>query len=109
MVFELSLVINLKRKVDQDRVNQYCILSKHILLGQNYINYEQSLEIAGLESLESRRTSLCLKFAKKAAKHPKHQHWFSLSDSGVYNTRSDKSKYKTPICRLGRYKKSHMQ
>ena len=78
----------------------------HILLGQNYINYEQSLEIAGLESLESRRTSLCLKFAKKAVKHPKHQHWFSLSDPGVYNTRSDKSKYKTPICRLGRYKKS---
>ena len=78
----------------------------HILLGQRYVNYEQSLEITGLESLETRRTQLCLKFAKKSANHPKHQHWFKLSDPGGPNTRREKSKFKPPIFRCNRLKKS---
>ena len=78
----------------------------HILLGQNYLNYEFALDVSGLESLELRRTALCLRFAKKTAKNPKHQHWFKMSGSGVPNTRSEKLKYKQPLCRLNRLKNS---
>ena len=78
----------------------------HILLGQNYLNYECALEVSGLDSLVFRRTALCLRFAKKTARNPKHQHWFKVSGSGVPNTRSEKFKYKQPLCRLNRLKNS---
>ena len=41
-----------------------------------YKSYENALLISGLDTLEHRRIYLCLQFAKKAAKHPKHQHSF---------------------------------
>ena len=87
---------------DIERI-QKCFL--HIALGNSYNNYEEALETANLDSLESRRTQLCTTFAIRAAKHSKHKHWFSVNKEPV-NTRSEKLSYKPPLCRLTRYQDS---
>ena len=55
---------NVKKEeiLDIERV-QKCFL--HLTLGNLYTSYEAALEIVGLETLEDRRTSICLKFALK--------------------------------------------
>ena len=78
----------------------------HIALGNSYSSYSSAMELAKLETLESRRTKLCLSFATKAAKHPKHKHWFVESDPSAPGTRSLKLKYKAPLYRLARFQNS---
>ena len=78
----------------------------YIVLGSDYGSYQNALNLSNLETLESRRITLCRRFATKAAKHPKHQHWFQVTDSNAPNTRSEKLKYKLPLCRLSRFQKS---
>ena len=78
----------------------------HIVLGQEYHSYELARIKINMETLEERRTQLCTKFAVKTAKHPKHKHWFVPSDPDAPDTRSDKTKFKTPLCRLNRFKTS---
>ena len=41
------------------------------------------------ESLEQRRESQSLKFAKKSLQHPVHKHWFKMNNTTT-NTRSKK-------------------
>ena len=95
--------ITQEETLDIERVQKSFL---HIAMGNNYHSYESALERAELESLEARRTKLCLSFAKKAAKHPKHKHWFAPSDSSAPDTRSEKFTFKKPLCRLTRLKKS---
>ena len=64
----------------------------HIILGEDYILYKNALKALNLLSLDNQRDKLCLKFAKKASKHPNHQKWFKLNNVDV-NTRQDKTKY----------------
>ena len=78
----------------------------HIALGTSYGSYEDARTKSNLETLEDKRTQICIKFATKAAKHPKHKHWFVPSDTAAPDTRSQKLKFKTPLFRLGRFKKS---
>jgi hypothetical protein len=77
----------------------------HIAIGGTYVDYKSALEKTDLETLSIRRTKLCSKFAVKTAKHPVHNHWFVKSQPGP-NTRSDKPKFKPPLCRLNRLKTS---
>ena len=78
-----------------------------IALGRNYSNYSNAMAQTGLDTLEIRRTKLCLSFVKKAVKHPKHSHWFSQkNDRKLPNTRSVKLKFNEPLCRLERFKNS---
>ena len=76
----------------------------HIVLGDEYRDYESALKICKLETLKERRQKLCINFAKKAAKHPNHSKWFKVETKP--NTRSKKSTYCTPIARLQRFSKS---
>ena len=78
----------------------------HIVLGLKYSSYEHALGLASLETLPSRRHTICERFALKAARHPKHQHWFQPSNPNAPNTRSHKLEYKQPLVRLSRFKKS---
>ena len=78
----------------------------HIVLGAQYHSYESALKTANLESLEERRTQLCLKFAIKASKHPKHQNWFVGNTPSGADTRNEKVHFRPPLCRLKRYVKS---
>ena len=76
----------------------------HIALGDSYGDYDNALSISKLETLEERRKNLCIKFAKKAAKHPKHKDWFVPESKP--NTRSEKTNFKAPTGRLKRFLKS---
>ena len=62
----------------------------YIALGDGYLNYKSAIQATGLETLSSRRTILCRKFAVKTAKHPTHSHWFVESQPGP-DTRSEKT------------------
>ena len=48
-----------------------------IILGNKYKCYEQALNLLELEKLSERRKMLCLKFAQKAANHPRTKEMFS--------------------------------
>jgi hypothetical protein len=78
----------------------------NIVLRHRYKNFESALGLVNLESLEQRRTQLCLSFAIKAMNHPKHQSWFVPNNPPGAETRSKKVKLKPPLCRLNRYAKS---
>lgn len=50
-----------------------------LILHERYENYQQALTLLNLETLKSRRTNLCLKFAKKCVKHPTATNMFPLN------------------------------
>ena len=67
-------------KFDLERV-QKC--ASHIILGDSYNSYTNALKILELETLESRRYKLALKFALKAEKHTKFRKWFRIKEIRV--------------------------
>ena len=79
-------------KYDIERVQK---TATHIILGMAYNSYSDALETLNLESLETRRNKLCLKFALKAERHPKLSSWFTPS-SKTRNTRYIPPKYSKP-------------
>ena len=76
-----------------------------IVLGLNYVSYRNSLSQLGLDSLESRRNKLSLKFAMKAEKDPKFNSWFKPNQIKL-NTRTKQNKYCTPFANSQRFEKS---
>ena len=79
-------------------------MALHIILGDKYRNYETALGMVGLETLVSRRTQLCINFAKKAVKHSKFKHWFR--EKPKVSTRQPAEKYWGPVTRTTRLKQS---
>ena len=59
-----------------------------IILKSEYENYSHALKILQLDTLESRRSVLCLKFAKNALKHPKASDMFPVNNPHGYETRN---------------------
>ena len=51
-------------------------MALNIILGDKFLSYDNALKMTNLECLKSRRVKLCLKFARKAEKNKKHNHWF---------------------------------
>ena len=76
----------------------------HIILGDKYDSYRNALKVTNLETLETRRDRLSLKFGRKAEKNSKHQNWFKLKHRRY--TRQEDTKYCKTIARTGRLKKS---
>ena len=73
-----------------------------IILGQNYVSYNKSLEYLKLDTLAARRKQLCLSFARKASKDSKFKVWFS---NLTKPTRTDPS-FALPRTRTAAYEKS---
>ena len=67
-----------------------------IILGVDYITYEEALETLECETLKERRQKISLKFAKRALKHERYSTWFqpqqSQQNSAKPNTRAPKAK-----------------
>ena len=84
-------------KLDIERTQKGAL---HIILGEQYGDYRNALNMTKLESLEARRTKLCVKFARKAEHNEKHQHWFKPKPKT--NTRQADLKYWKPIARTSR-------
>ena len=76
-----------------------------IIRGENHTSYRDALDYFNIQTLESRREKLCLKFALKASKSQKFASWFSKNDQEV-NTRSEKPTFKNPKSRTKRFRKS---
>ena len=83
---------------------QKCALA--IILGKEYGDYNTALGFVGLEPLAERRKGLCLKFARKAARHPKFKQWFCKSKIKTVKTRSIKEEFIPVISRTKKYEKS---
>ena len=58
---------------DLERVQKTAV---KIILGDNYLSYEQGLQKLDMENLSERRAALCLSFAQKCAKNPKTAQMF---------------------------------
>ena len=83
----------------------------HIILGTNYENYENAIEITGHDKLSHRRIQLCKKFAKKCLNNPKFSNWFCPVQSlPTTNTRGVKkmirNQFKPVQTRTERYANS---
>ena len=76
-----------------------------IILGQNYTSYQSALQTLNLQTLSSRREVLSVKFAKKAAQHPRHTTWFEPQPQTTY-TRTVKLPYKPVYYRTDRFNNS---
>ena len=66
-----------------------------IILGDAYTSYSRALSRLNMETLTDRRTALCLRFAKKAFKSDKFNHWFCDSESSGLDIQLDDVKTRT--------------
>ena len=89
-------------KMDIERVQKTAL---HIMLGERYENYADALDLVDLESLETRRRKLCLKFAIKAVNDYKHKNWF-VPNSKAVSTRQYHEKYLPVFSQHKRFWKS---
>ena len=64
----------------------------YIILGDNYKDYDNALDLLQCDRLAERRYKLCKNFVKKAVRNEQFKNWFCLNDDPVPNftTRSDK-------------------
>ena len=88
--------------VDIERVQRAAC---QIILGMSYTTYSDALDFLKLETLESRRVTLCMKFGIKALKHPKHKQWFQPNLKKT-NTRQQQPKYCQVIAKTRRFENS---
>ena len=75
------------------------------LLSKSYISYKNALKISGLEKLPTRRTKLCLNFAKKAQKSTKFAKGFIPTTKGNH-TRFEPPKFCSAYSRTKRFESS---
>ena len=84
--------------------------SLRIIYGYDY-DYQQLLELSGLETLQLRREKSFEKFTRKIAKNPKYMHWFPVNPTERLNRNTAPYKeeksvgnrlYKSPIYAMRR-------
>ena len=73
VVWHSSLTQKCKNKLE--RVQKSAL---RIILGEHYLNYKNALKVLNLQSLEERRETLCLKFAKKCLQVQKFRSMFPV-------------------------------
>ena len=76
--------ITLQERQDIERVQKM-----YIIFGDKYENYTNALKLFGLETLETRRKNICLKFANRADKHKKHTNWFKIKPNTYTRLKSE--------------------
>ena len=60
-----------------ERIQKTCL---KVILGDMYLDYGSALEMSNLETLQSRRTKRCLKFALKSMKHTRMKSFFPINN-----------------------------
>ena len=71
VVWHSSLTQKCKDKLERVQKSAF-----RIILGDQYLNYKNAMKVLNLQSLEERRESLCLKFAKKCLIVKKYRSMF---------------------------------
>ena len=77
-----------------------------LIMGRKNFNYKESLLKLNLTSLEERRTSLCLNFAKRATMNNRTKKMFPLRKEQRTNTRRFTEKFIVNKARTKRYQQS---
>ena len=99
-VWHPGITVNESR--DIERVQKSAL---QVILGPRYINYKNALFKCGLKTLKQRRSELCERFAKKAAKHVKHRKWF-VPNNKTTVTRLSQPRYRPVYTRTARFDRS---
>ena len=95
--------LSLENKNDLERVQKSVL---KIILGEKYKGYKRALNDLCIETLDERRESLCLKFAKRCTINEKASNMFPLnSKKHLMSTRNIK-KYKVEHANTERFKTS---
>ena len=76
------------------------------MMGERYVNYNDSLKNLNLESLQKRREKLCLKFAKNCLKNEKVKGIFSKNESNHKMMKRKNKLYTEKLIKTKRYKNS---
>ena len=76
-----------------------------LILQSEYDCYEKALKTLQLDTLDSRRTSLCLRFAKKCSRNPKTSDMFPPNPTPRYTLRNPEKFFVQPA-RTSRLKNS---
>ena len=92
-----------KNRNDIERVQKVAV---RIILGKNFINYNEGLKKLRLQNLNDRREYTCLKFAQKCLKNDKLRNMFpkSLKISNMKKRKNEK--FKVKFSKTERYRKS---
>ena len=92
-----------KNRRDLERIQKCAV---YLIMGKNYITYQEGLKCLNLETLDDRRKSLCLKFAKGCLKNEKVRNMFPLKKNTHSMERRRIEKYRVERIKTERYKKS---
>ena len=92
-----------KNRKDLERI-QKCAVS--VIMGKNYTTYREGLKCLNLETLEKRRDSLCLKFAKGCLKNEKVKDMFPVKIYQHKMRKRKNEKYLVKKINTERYKRS---
>ena len=79
-------------------------MALRVILNQNYVSYQDALNLTGLKTLKERRTELSLKFAKKCTGKEETMGMFPLNNA-AQKTRNYQN-YKVTSARTSRLAKS---
>ena len=91
------------QRLQIERVQNTCM---KVILGKEYQSSKFARKRLKLDTLDKRRTSICLKFGIKASKHKNHSKWFKANPKPYKNLRSKQPKFRIPVCRTERFKNS---
>ena len=94
-----------KNRNDLERVQKVAV---RIIMGTKKLSYNEELKILKLETLEKRRTNLCLRFAKKCLKSEKMKDLFPVKKYTLKIKTRRPKKYKTMKYRTQRMEKSSL-
>ena len=88
---------------ERTQLNRVLRCGLHIIYGDNYRSFRQSLTRAGMFSVTDQLHKMTAKFAHKAARHQKFSKWFKVRPESQPNTRIQKTKYLPVPSRTARY------
>ena len=90
-------------------IQKYCKKSAlQIILGEKYQSYKKALNDLDLETLDTRREYLCLKFAQKCATNEKTKQMFPLNNKLHNMETRNGEKYEVQKANTDRLKNSAM-
>ena len=88
--------------IDSNRIEKVQKMAFSIILN-SYDSYSKALATLNQKTLKSRRSQLCLEFAKKCLQNPKHSNLFPISTGPKTRNKTTFDEY---YCRTARYYKS---
>ena len=91
-----------KQSLDIERIQK---ISFRLILGEEYSTYQQACKLLSAETLEQRRTKLCLKFAKK---NFQSDYCLFIKNTNKTNTRQKPSVVSEYKCRTKRFQNSSL-